>query len=689
MESLRTKLNQVNAESQKNLELQKKKVSDLKENLVKSESEVSHKIDDTQGKQKYLGTILSELEEKQKTLAESSFAFDRVFDSSASTSQVYSAVAPMISSLLDGLNCTLLAFGQTSSGKTHSMLGTPEEPGIMVLAAGDLLSRVCLARRRASAGLHTSIGALPASGGSISVRASCCEVYNEQCNDLLAPGSNLRLYEQATGAGPSVIVADLSSHAVASVQDVARLLHAAEATRRVGSTGANDRSSRSHLLFSLSVHVDGEQSGGADSAAGVCTSPSGPRASISGAHDCADGMPMSRRVLGTLQLVDLAGSERVHGARGEEQREESSHINRSLLTLGTIISRLSERSSTVDKPDQEGTSPSLERSASVGSTSSYGGLRAASRTSSPRRAGRDSPHASRGGCHLPYRDSKLTRLLQPSLSGDARMLALCTVSPASSAADETLNTLRFATRIKRVVAMPQASATAYDASAALVASLRSEVRQLRLELAAGAEATRPEGMSAHRSSPSFISRGTNTDKLVSPSRVELSLVPAWDSAPASGFGHEAVRRASHLRQALDATATWLRAGRESEYRFGEASAQTSIAVAAAGHELVRRLEAELVDLLSSMSSAVGQLLGVLEHSQQCTKARCFAERRAADTAFARTGGSALAATTALHSDATKARVEHTRLARRTRTVLDQQVDLLCHLIHCGDGLERI
>lgn len=628
-----------------------------------------------------LDSAALERDGRAEWLAESSFAFDRVFDSSASTSQVYTAVAPMISSLLDGLNCTLLAFGQTSSGKTHSMLGTPDAPGIMVLAAGDVLSRVSLARRRTSAGLHASIGDLTESGGSISVRASCCEVYNEQCNDLLSSGSNLRLYEQAIGTGPGVIVADLSSHAVASLEDVARLLHAAEAKRRVGSTRANDRSSRSHLLFSLSVHVDGEPPPGADPAASFCTSPRGRRTSLGGAHACADGVPKSGRCLGTLQLVDLAGSERVHGTRGEEQREESAHINRSLLTLGTIISRLSERSFSADKLDPQGQAPSLERSASVGSAFSNGGLRPTSRTNSPRRAGRESAHVSRGGGgggHLPYRDSKLTRLLQPSLSGDARMLALCTVSPASNAADETLNTLRFATRIKRVISMPQASATTYDASEALVASLRSEVRQLRLELAASAEAGQPDGISTHRSSQSFTSRSTNTDTLLSPSRAELLLEPAFDSTAASGFGYEAVGRASDLRRALDATAMWLRAGRESELSFGAVSAPASVAVAAAGHELVRRLEAELVDLLSSMSSAVGQLLGVLERSQQCTKALCLTEGRGADTAFARTC-----------PDVAELRVERARLARRTRTILDQQVDLLCHLIHCGDGLERI
>jgi centromeric protein E len=378
-------------------------------------------------------------------LDDGSFAVDRFFDPSALTSQVYTAVAPLISLLLDGINCTLLALGQTSSGKTHSMIGTLDAPGIMLLAAEDVLSRISLARRRACAGLHASLGALPASGGSLSVRVSCCEVYNEQCNDLLSSRSNLRLYEHAIGGGPGVVVADLSSHAVASVTDVARLLHAAKAKRRVGSTLSNDRSSRSHLLFSLTVHVDGEQSSGADPAAGLCTSPCRPRLSTDGANACAEAVPRAGRVLSTLQLVDLAGSERVQRTSSEEQREESSYINRSLLTLGTIISRLSERASTAGNSDIDRPTTSLDRSASVGSaTSSHS--RPASRTSSRT----NSPRQGRGG-HLPYRYSKLTRLLQPSLSGNARMRALCTVSPASSAADETLNTLRFATRIKRVV----------------------------------------------------------------------------------------------------------------------------------------------------------------------------------------------------------------------------------------------
>lgn len=178
-----------------------------------------------------LDRVALEREGRAEWLADTTFAFDRVFDPTNSTQHVYAAAAPLIASMLDGgtsselagTNVTLLAFGQTASGKTHSMIGTPDAPGIMVLAAEDLLTRV-RTRARATArasfqangggGLGIGLGGgdgggfggggLVFNGGGLCLRASCCEVHNEQCNDLLAPGANLRLYETPSGIGPAV-----------------------------------------------------------------------------------------------------------------------------------------------------------------------------------------------------------------------------------------------------------------------------------------------------------------------------------------------------------------------------------------------------------------------------------------------------------------------------------------------------
>ena len=388
-------------------------------------------------------------------LADLQFTFADVFGAETSTAEVYErAVADVLPGvLLSGMHCTLMAYGQTSSGKTHTMLGDAaatagptSEPGLITLAIQDVLRQV---------------GGDARGARRYRLRLSCLEVYNEQCNDLLAPErSNLKLFEKAGG----VLVQGLSEyefglsrgedprgmHVLTTTRSLptglseyefgmgvleedldalAVLLRAAERQRHVGATSANDRSSRSHLVCCLTV--DSWEGGGGDESA-------------------------ARARQSTLQLVDLAGSERRQSSSGGDasQGVEGATINKSLLALSTIIHRLSElpRSSR-DHPEI------IHRLSELGMPGSVLPL-----------------------AHLPFRDSKLTRLLQPCLGGPAQALIVATVRPAASCLDESLATLRFGVRAQRVQNAPSMSPEAPQVSAQLLNRLSAEITSLRQQL---------------------------------------------------------------------------------------------------------------------------------------------------------------------------------------------------------------
>jgi len=354
-------------------------------------------------------------------LADLQFTFADVFGAETSTAEVYErAVADVLPGvLLSGMHCTLMAYGQTSSGKTHTMLGDAaattgptSEPGLITLAIQDVLRQV---------------GGDARGARRYRLRLSCLEVYNEQCNDLLAPErSNLKLFEKAGG----VLVQGLSEYEFGmgaleeDLDALAVLLRAAERQRHVGATSANDRSSRSHLVCCLTV--DSWEGGGGDESA-ACARQS------------------------TLQLVDLAGSERRQTSSGGDasQGVEGATINKSLLALSTIIHRLSD----------------LARS-ELGVARSELGM-----------AGSLLPLA-----HLPFRDSKLTRLLQPCLGGPAQALIVATVRPAAACLDESLATLRFGVRAQRVQNAPSNSPEAPQVSVQLLNRLSAEITSLRQQL---------------------------------------------------------------------------------------------------------------------------------------------------------------------------------------------------------------
>jgi hypothetical protein len=251
------------------------------------------------------------------------------------------------------------------------------------------------------------------------VRISYIEIYNEEIGDLLEPvrkgtSRSLRIKDDKK-KGP--IVEDLTEERVTNAEEARRLIKKGEGNRSYGSTAMNEQSSRSHVLFKMVVEsreVD------AKSAAEQGTM-------------FIDGWSKDRPPVkeAAINLVDLAGSERrgKTGATGQRAKEGNA-INQSLLTLGTVISKLSE------------------------------GAR---------------------GAHIPYRDSKLTRLLQMSLGGNAKTAMIAAISPADRNRDETTSTLRYASRAKQIVNHAKKNVIEDDESELVKA--QNEIEKLKEELA--------------------------------------------------------------------------------------------------------------------------------------------------------------------------------------------------------------
>ncbi len=325
------------------------------------------------------------------------FHFDRVFGEQESTDAVYvEMVQELVESSVEGKHSVAFAFGQTSTGKTYTMQGTSENPGAIPRAVHDVFAYIDERPER-----------------EFLLRASYMEVYNESINDLFEPSSmNLKIFEDPK-LGPRV--QGLEEKIVVTPEQVFALISAGEAHRHVGCTDYNKQSSRSHTIFRLVIESKERETN---------TARAGRK---------------SARVA-TLNLVDLAGSEAAQSIQSRSRRHEGSSINKSLLTLTSIIFKLSERGQ-----KKKGIVPA----------------------------------------HIPYRDSKLTRILQKSLDGNSRIAIVCTVTPWCGAKDETLNTLRFASRAKRVRRTIKVNEVMDES--ALLLKYRQEIDELRQKLAIAEE----------------------------------------------------------------------------------------------------------------------------------------------------------------------------------------------------------
>uniref|UniRef100_A0ABD2XNB7 Kinesin motor domain-containing protein n=1 Tax=Trichogramma kaykai TaxID=54128 RepID=A0ABD2XNB7_9HYME len=313
----------------------------------------------------------------------SSFQFDHIFDSQKNNDDVFQTVVkPIVGASVNGINGTVFAYGQTSSGKTHTMMGTASEPGIIPLAVEHMFDAIAETCHR-----------------EFLLRVSYLEIYNEKVNDLLdTSATDLKLREDSNGY---VQVLNSKEEIVSSPDNILALMKKGDKNRSIGQTDMNERSSRSHTIFRITVESRDESS------------------------DSDGAIQVSQ-----LNLVDLAGSERARQTNATGERfKEGTHINMSLSTLGLVIKQLSE-------------------------------------SSEP------------GSKYVNFRDSKLTRLLQASLGGNAMTAIICAVTPA--AYEETQCTLGFAYRAKSVKNKPQVNEVLSDA--ALLKRYKKQLAKLNEEL---------------------------------------------------------------------------------------------------------------------------------------------------------------------------------------------------------------
>uniref|UniRef100_A0A8C9TFR2 Kinesin family member 13B n=1 Tax=Scleropages formosus TaxID=113540 RepID=A0A8C9TFR2_SCLFO len=318
----------------------------------------------------------------------------------------------LLHNAFQGYNACIFAYGQTGSGKSYTMMGSADQPGLIPRLCSALFERTELEQRE---------------GESFTVEVSYMEIYNEKVRDLLDPkGSRqaLRVREHNV-LGP--YVDGLSRLAVTSYKDIESLMSEGNKSRTVAATNMNEESSRSHAVFNIILSH-----------------------TLRDLHSGTTGEKVSK-----LSLVDLAGSERAAktGAAGERLKE-GSNINKSLTTLGLVISALADQGAGKSKSK-----------------------------------------------FVPYRDSVLTWLLKDSLGGNSRTAMVATVSPAADNYDETLSTLRYADRAKSIV---NHAVVNEDPNARIIRELREEVEKLREQL------TQAESMKA----PELKERLEESEKLI-------------------------------------------------------------------------------------------------------------------------------------------------------------------------------
>ncbi|RNF07675.1 putative kinesin [Trypanosoma rangeli] len=337
------------------------------------------------------------------------FKVDEVFHPHSTQLEVYEACRNVVAGVFDGINGSILAYGATGSGKTHTMFGSNMSvAGVIYQGVRDILEekeRLEVEEQKV-----------------VKVRCTFLEVYNEEVFDLLVPSSSsgkripLKLQDfgqedsfhdgERSGANlESLSVKSLTHVTPQTAEDFAKLVELGQANRFVASTNVNAQSSRSHAILTLEVEVK-------------------------------DTVDATLGTVGRIRFCDLAGSERAAGTSNSGIRlQEGGNINRSLLALGTVVQALIYRSKHPDRVN-----------------------------------------------YIPYRGSKLTRLLRDCFGGNCRTLMLFCVSPSSKMYEETINTMLFAMQAKDIQVSAKRHEFRVD-SKEVTKSQEALIDELRLELA--------------------------------------------------------------------------------------------------------------------------------------------------------------------------------------------------------------
>ncbi|KAM7251899.1 hypothetical protein ACFE04_023782 [Oxalis oulophora] len=320
------------------------------------------------------------------------YCFDYAFAPHSTNSDVYTqAICSVVSGVVQGLNATVFAYGSTGSGKTYTMVGTKDDPGLMVSSLNTIFNLIKEDK----------------SADDFQVTCSYLEVYNEVIYDLLEKSSaHLELREDPEHG---IIVAGLRSIKVHSADRILELLNLGNSRRKTESTEVNATSSRSHAVLEITVKRRQKNN------------------------------YRNQVMRGKLALVDLAGSERASETNsGGHKLRDGANINRSLLALANCINALGKQQK-------------------------------------------------KGLAYVPYRNSKLTRILKDGLSGNSQTVMVATISPAHNQYHHTVNTLKYADRAKEIKTHIQKNIGIVDNHVSdyqrMIDSLQIEVSQLKKELA--------------------------------------------------------------------------------------------------------------------------------------------------------------------------------------------------------------
>ncbi|KFP80274.1 StAR-related lipid transfer protein 9, partial [Acanthisitta chloris] len=324
----------------------------------------------------------------------------------------------VLSGAFRGYNICLFAYGQTGSGKTYTMLGTPASIG--------LTPRIC-------EGLFSRKDDYSDQTASCRVKVSFLEIYNERVRDLLRQSDRKKPYTLRVREHPETgpYVQGLTQHLVTDYKQVVKLLEEGIAKRITAATHIHNASSRSHAIFT--IHYT--------------------QAILE------NNLPSE--ISSKINLVDLAGSERADPSYCKDRITEGANINKSLVTLGIVISTLAQNS---------------QMSSSCQSINSIASEGESSHADSP---STDSTSGTRRPAYIPYRDSILTWLLKDSLGGNSKTIMIATISPASSSYNETMSTLRYASNAKNIINKPRVNE---DANVKLIRELREEIDRLKTML---------------------------------------------------------------------------------------------------------------------------------------------------------------------------------------------------------------
>ncbi|NXO83035.1 KI18A protein, partial [Sitta europaea] len=344
------------------------------------------------------------------------FMFDAVFDDSSSQLEVFEHTTKnLIEGFLNGYNCTVLAYGATGAGKTHTMLGSPEDPGVMYLTMITLYKRMDQIKE----------------DKICDVAVSYLEVYNEQIRDLLVNSGPLAVREDGK---QGVVVQGLTLHQPKSAEEILQMLDYGNRNRTQHPTDVNASSSRSHAVFQIYLRQ----------------------------QDKTANINQNIRIA-KMSLIDLAGSERAKATNAKGARfVEGTNINRSLLALGNVINALAD--------------PKSKR-------------------------------------HIPYRNSKLTRLLKDSLGGNCRTIMIAAISPSSLFYDDTYNTLKYANRAKDIKSSLKSNVVSLDSHISQYAKICNEQKKEILML--------KEKLREYEEKQASIPGNHNTAELSNNQRVEI------------------------------------------------------------------------------------------------------------------------------------------------------------------------